>query len=209
MDTYGTWNAPSGAFGCYQHLDLTGWTLVLYSDFRDVAASIRSFGYTFGAIYFCSCVAILAFFYLIATRLTRPLTRLEAHLEEMEQRERRVDKPVAPKSANEIAVLSEQIERILERIRRQNEVIVQTKKQEMQAQMRMLETQLDPHFLYNALSVIGASAYEDGSERAYRMCNELAALLRYTVRNEHQAVTMADELENVRQYLAIMPKPYP
>ena len=208
MNTHGTWNAPSGAFGCYQRLDLTGWTLVLYSDFREVAKSIRSFGYTFGVIYFCLCVAIMGFFYIIATRLTRPLTRLKEHLEVMQWHEQQDEKLAAQQNGNEIAVLSEQIERILTRIRQQNETIVRIKKQEMQAQMNMLETHLSPHFLYNALSVIGASAYEDGAGSAYRMCNALAALLRYTVRSEHQAVSLANELENVRQYLAIMQMRY-
>jgi len=72
-----------------------------------------------------------------------------------------------------------------------------------QAQLNMLRYQLNPHFLFNALNSIRASIDEDRS-RAKRMVTEFSEFLRYSLLNENSAtVTLRDEIEAIRNYLAI------
>src|ERR1700752_2472499 len=71
------------------------------------------------------------------------------------------------------------------------------------AQLDMLRHQLNPHFLFNALNSIRASIDEDRS-RAKRMVTEFSEFLRYSLLNENSAtVTLRDEIEAIRNYLAI------
>lgn len=196
------------SFYCYQRSELSDWTLVLWSDFSAVVASVTTLRNSVIVIYLIACAVILGFFFFIAANLTRPLSRLKDHLATIQVGGMTALGGFGPEGSNEVALISTQIEHILLRIHKQNELIVQTRKRELQAQMRMLEAQMDPHFLYNALAVIGASAYEDGNEKVYHMLNDLADLLRYTIRNESQSVRLDAELENIRQYLAIMQMRY-
>ena len=204
----GVYRSASGAYYGYHRSAYSGWILVLCSDFSAVAAAVASLRDSIALIYVISCLAIVGFFYFIAASLTKPLSRLKDHLLTIKAGEAPEAGAFKPAGGNEVSLISSQIEQILLQIRKQNELILQTRKRELLAQMRMLEAQMDPHFLYNALAVIGASAYEDGSEKAYRMLIDLADLLRYTICNEHQSVMLEEELQNIRQYLRIMQMRY-
>ena len=72
-----------------------------------------------------------------------------------------------------------------------------------QAQLEMLRYQLNPHFLFNALNSIRASVDED-STRAKLMITQLSEFLRYSLLYESaKKIPLRDELEAVRNYLAI------
>jgi LytS/YehU family sensor histidine kinase len=72
-----------------------------------------------------------------------------------------------------------------------------------QAQLDMLRYQLNPHFLFNALNSIRASIDED-SRRAKRLVTEFSEFLRYSLLNNNSIkVALKDEIEAVRNYLAI------
>jgi signal transduction histidine kinase len=72
-----------------------------------------------------------------------------------------------------------------------------------EAEMRTLQAQLNPHFLFNGLNNIRALVMEDPA-RARRMMTHLAELLRYTMqRNGAEQVPLATELEIVENYLQL------
>ena len=74
----------------------------------------------------------------------------------------------------------------------------------MQSSLNAMEAQLNSHFLYNTLAVIGAVGQMEGSRTTPRLCAKLASLLRYSVDFNFKCVTLGDELQNVRDYLEIM-----
>lgn len=72
-----------------------------------------------------------------------------------------------------------------------------------QAQLRALQAQLNPHFLFNALNSVVALIGRDAAS-AQQLVVQLADLLRMTLKTgEQQEVTLAQELEVTRRYLAI------
>jgi two-component system LytT family sensor kinase len=71
------------------------------------------------------------------------------------------------------------------------------------AQLEMLRYQLNPHFLFNALNSIRASVDED-STRAKEMITQLSEFLRYSLLHEStKQIPLGEEIEAVRNYLAI------
>lgn len=71
------------------------------------------------------------------------------------------------------------------------------------AQLEMLRYQLNPHFLFNALNSIRASVDEDAN-RAKQMITQLSEFLRFSLLNESaKKIPLREELEAVRNYLAI------
>lgn len=71
------------------------------------------------------------------------------------------------------------------------------------AQLRALESQINPHFLFNALTLLGYTALEEGAPRTEEITYTLSDLLRYSLRNIDTLVPLADEFEMVERYLAI------
>ncbi|MEG6571160.1 sensor histidine kinase [[Clostridium] cellulosi] len=100
----------------------------------------------------------------------------------------------------EVNNLAEQFNRMTEQI---DELIQKNYVAELHekiAQMKALEAQVDPHFLYNTLQTISTEAVLSGQKTIQRMVESLASLLRYSVR-EKDLVPVRTELKHVRQYL--------
>lgn len=75
--------------------------------------------------------------------------------------------------------------------------------QTLRAQLEMLRYQLNPHFLFNSLNSIRGLVGED-PRRAERMIVELSEFLRYSLLRDKECETsLAEEIEAVRNYLAI------
>jgi hypothetical protein len=72
------------------------------------------------------------------------------------------------------------------------------------ARLRALRTQLQPHFLFNALHMIGSSVLQRQNERAVRMLAELGELLRATLANrDTELAPLRDEIAYLERYLRI------
>ena len=75
---------------------------------------------------------------------------------------------------------------------------------EKKASLMALQSQMNPHFLYNTLAVISAVGSEGGNEKVVQLCNSLTSILRYVSYYEDTAVTLRKEIENVSCYLDLM-----
>jgi anti-sigma regulatory factor (Ser/Thr protein kinase) len=71
------------------------------------------------------------------------------------------------------------------------------------AELKLLKSQLNPHFLFNSLNSVRALIAEDPA-RARHAVTQLAGILRYTLRSDHEElVTLERELETVSDYLTL------
>ncbi|HEY4363670.1 MAG TPA: histidine kinase [Bryobacteraceae bacterium] len=92
--------------------------------------------------------------------------------------------------------------RLTER-RRREERDLQTQLTVREAELRALEYQLNPHFLFNCLNSIRALVIEN-PPRAQDMLTRLSSVLRHSLRHDHQhTVPLASEIAAVADYLAI------
>ena len=72
------------------------------------------------------------------------------------------------------------------------------------ARLEALSMRLQPHFLFNALNTISSTVYDDPIA-ADEMIGRLGDLLRQALRaSDHQEITVAEELETLRAYLAFV-----
>ncbi|MCB9076952.1 MAG: PocR ligand-binding domain-containing protein [Anaerolineaceae bacterium] len=71
------------------------------------------------------------------------------------------------------------------------------------AQLRALQSQVNPHFLFNSLALLGYLAVEENAPRTQEMAYCLSDLLRYSLRNMAKAVPLQQELDIVKHYLTI------
>jgi two-component system sensor histidine kinase AlgZ len=88
-----------------------------------------------------------------------------------------------------------------QQLHRENEALrLETARQ----RLRVLQTQLEPHFLFNALNAIGATVRTGDQRRALRALQELASLLRFAVEaSTRERITWAEEIAFTTDYLAL------
>lgn len=72
-----------------------------------------------------------------------------------------------------------------------------------QAELDMLQSQINPHFLYNTLDSIRGQALEDGSRGTADMIEVLSRLLRYTISQHGDLCSLDQELVSVKNYMRI------
>lgn len=77
-----------------------------------------------------------------------------------------------------------------------------------QAQFNLLQSQINPHFIYNILNVISARGYERNDESICEICGYLADMLRYSTDSETEYTTLQDELHYTHAYLQLQKSRY-
>lgn len=191
---------------CRHSSPMTGWTLVMVRNLEYLNRQMNALKRMMILFLCISLLTVLAFLYLLTKSMTRPLRELKNKLYVL-QMDEEIHLDIKAES-NEVSALSAGIEDILNQIREQNRSMIEIRKRAVKAHIDRMEAQLNPHFLYNALTVIGACGQEDGSERVYQMTRGLAQLLRYSIKYEHNLVEFHEEIENIKNYLLIMEMRY-
>lgn len=71
------------------------------------------------------------------------------------------------------------------------------------SQLRLLQSRINPHFLFNTLNMITQTAHMEDAEETAQLMEATAEFLRYNLGKVTKAVTLADEIENTRNYVYI------
>jgi sensor histidine kinase YesM len=71
------------------------------------------------------------------------------------------------------------------------------------SQLRLLQSRINPHFLFNTLNSIASYARMGDSEKTVELIEETAEYLRYNLEKLTKAVTLKEEVENVKSYVMI------
>ena len=104
-------------------------------------------------------------------------------------------------SINEyIAKIQEQMES--ERILKEKELIMDANLKE--AQLKYLQAQINPHFLFNTLNAGAQLAMMEGADRTNKYVQTMADFFRYNVQKNNDRVTLKQELELVDNYIYIL-----
>lgn len=151
-------------------------------------------------------LAVGLLMHLILLGMVRPLGNLSAYLEAPEP-ERRA--PPRLDGCAEIVHVSRALAHMMaeqDRLNRELQeatvTLYETKLGLQQAELDFLRSQINPHFLYNALEAIRAEALLHGGAELADAVGGLSTLFRYNVKGD-DAVPLAQELEITRAYLAI------
>lgn len=109
-----------------------------------------------------------------------------------------------PTGILEIDQLANSINQYIADSKEKTQTILTLNEQEVQAQMLALQSQMNPHFLYNSLASISEMAREGLSGSIITMSENIASILRYISSNREQSTTIEEELELCDMYLSCM-----
>ena len=72
------------------------------------------------------------------------------------------------------------------------------------AQLKYLQAQINPHFLFNTLNAGAQLAMMEGADRTYDYVQNVAEFFRYNVKKGNETVTVREEIELVDNYIYIL-----
>lgn len=184
----------------YSRLENVDWTIVLIEDMTTMNKPVMRLKIIIITTYIIAFIAILCVVYLLSKHLSKPLGNLKAAIVNIDMDDLRINHDT---TNDEVTVLQFAFQDLLDEIKQSQVEILEAKTREAHAHLLALQAQLNPHFLYNTLAVIGAHGQKKGNIEVVKMCANLSNMLRYSA-DMCDKVTLSKEVMQIKCYLDIM-----
>ncbi len=162
-------------------------------------------------------LANLLFVVLITSTITQPLIRLASTANKVSKGDFEVDL-LPEKSEDEIGVVTRAFNKMVvsigeyinkltesmevERRLKENELIMENHIKD--AELKYLQSQINPHFLFNTLNAGAQLAMMEGAEKSSNYMQRVADFFRYNLKKNKDVVTLREEIELVDIYIYII-----
>ena len=178
----------------------TGWKLVAVVPMEEVVSSYQDLRYYILILSVCLIIVLIWVSTVVSEKLTIPIERLEDSVESLEAGN--LETEIAISGSEEIRHLGKSVQSMVNQMKRLMEEIVMEQEMKRRTEFEALETQINPHFLYNTLDSIVWMIENGKNEGAVKMVTSLARLFRISIRGR-SIVPVRDELAHAEYYLAI------
>lgn len=153
------------------------------------------------AAFACILAVIIYVSYHIPLSITRPIRKLSEVTDQVAKGNLDVRSEV--KGGVEVSMLSDSLNTMIDKI---NELLDQVTKEQVRlrkAEFEVLQSQINPHFLYNTLDAITWLAESGEQKKVVSMVGSLSEFFRTALNGGRDIITIEEELQHVRSYLEI------
>lgn len=151
--------------------------------------------------FICVLLLILFLSYFIPLSITRPIKKLSEVTDQVAKGDLTVRSDV--RSGVEVNMLSDSLNSMIDKI---NELLDQVTKEQIRlrkAEFQLLQSQINPHFLYNTLDAIIWLAEAGEQKKVVNMVGSLSEFFRTSLNQGKDIISIREELQHVRSYLEI------
>jgi two-component system, sensor histidine kinase YesM len=185
-----------------------GWRFLSAVPYRDLTGGIIQIEKAISLTIFFSLIIAYLIGFGFATSIIRPIRRLQYFMKEVEIGN--LNGRVQVDSNDEIGQLTAGFNKTVEKLSNLLEEVYVSKLREAEmslkqkeVELKMLQSQMNPHFLYNSLETIRGMALEENQENIATMSYSLGKLLRYNLNNHSSTVSFREEMNFCEMYLQI------
>ena len=186
----------------------TDWRLLIVVPQAEVTRGITQLQLITAVMILVFLVAALVLSARFSATITRPVQRLQAMMDEAAQGD--LDGILPVTSVDEVGRLTQDFNRMLQRIQTLIDDVCDSRLSQLEAEygqreaeLKALQAQINPHFLFNTLGTINSLAVLEDVESIGQVVAILGDFLRYTIEADQILVTLGEELEQVKRYVAL------
>lgn len=151
-----------------------------------------------------SCTFIAIVMLLVFSKIVNePVRELVRSMKAFEDAADSFEYESPQQSATELQVLSDSFEHL---VKRTKQLMEQVRNEEIilrKTELKALQAQINPHFLYNTLDSIQWMCEQGNDADAVKMVGALAKLFRISISRGHELITIRDEIQHAQSYLII------
>ena len=178
----------------------TGWKMIGVVPESVQAANYKNFRYYVFATILVLLVMLLEGNQLVSRKISKPIRELDASVKTYEAG----GKPdIYIGGSLEVRHLGYSVQKSYEQIEQLMEEIMRQQNERRKSELDALQSQINPHFLYNTLESITWMVEAQKNREAVIMISELAKLLRVSLSRGKTIISIKDELQHSRSYMNI------
>lgn len=179
-----------------------GWNVYSYIHLNAFEADASAQNRSLLLILLMTLFFAFIFSYFVSKSITRPINALITKMKRIGQDDKKQGMMPIVTGNKDIMVLSANFDEMLIQIERLNKITIEKEKEKTSMQLRALQAQINPHFLYNTLEDIRSIALENNIISISKMTKALARIFRYCISKEN-IVTVQEEIAHIRNYAQI------
>lgn len=189
-----------------EHNADTGITVLSVMDNHDVSRNVLSTILPAFGVWLLLVILTVSSIRILTVQFSRPITLLTEEMRDTTLRNLKDNSQDQEfEKYEEIQYLHNQFNQMRQRLDTmiQNEIAAKTL--QIREHLKSLQSQINPHFLYNTLNVIGIMGLEEGSSHVYDACMQLSSVFRYSIADKNKGIaTIEEEMNNAEAYLELM-----
>jgi two-component system sensor histidine kinase YesM len=184
--------------------DITGWHSVVIQDRSKLVLELKHIGsVTFSIMAVVTLITILVS-WVIARIITNPMKKLMFSMKALQNGD--FTQRVHFNGNDEIGRLGHLYNTMVGRIKTLIDDVYASRLKQKEAELKALQSQINPHFLYNTLNMINWSAMQKGDKEISEMVISLSQVFRLSLNSGNDFVELEHEMELVRNYLFLQKK---
>jgi two-component system sensor histidine kinase YesM len=180
----------------------TGWKMISVIPHRVYSFGLGSMRYIIIIIIGITLLLILVFYQRISSRISRPLTDLNHSIRNMENGDLNPG-DIYVGGTQEVRHLGMTLRNSMQRINQLMHDIVVEQEEKQKSEMDALQSQINPHFLYNTLDSIVWMIEGEHNKDAVFMVTQLASLFRISLSRGKNIIPIEQELKHAENYMNI------
>lgn len=182
--------------------DVTGWSTAGVFRMGETLQSVESLRKYTLLVAVISIILATIVSLTFSSSFTRPISRLRHLMGEAEEGHLDISFDTQ-KYSGEIRQLGSSFNSMIDKIRNLLDLVYKEQCDKREAEIRTLQAQIKPHFLYNTLDTIRWMAEEHQAADIVKLVSALTCLFRVSLSRGREVISLADEMDHVRSYLYI------
>ena len=185
----------------------TGWKMVGVSYVDEIVSNRRNFNSLIVLILMVGLAFIILASIYISYKISQPILRLEHQMNRIEKGDFNVEN-LEVRGEDEVKQLTRSFNMMIERIRGLMSQIITEQEAKRKNELKALQAQINPHFLYNTLDSIIWMNENNNHEGVSAMTAALAKLFRISISKGSEVILVKEEVEHAISYLTIQKMRY-
>ena len=190
----------------FNTLASTGWKLIYTTPISTVRYPSYQITLAIVAAVFVSIFMAFAINSVISESLTRPIKKLSILMERASKGNLDIFVPI--NGNDEISQLYTSFDKMVKDLKSLLATVIEDQENLKRAELKALQAQINPHFLYNTLDSVLWAAENHQNQQVISLILALSKFYKLTLGKGLETVTVADETDHVRSYLTIMSMRY-
>ena len=181
--------------------DSSNWRIISLIPQSELFSEITKMQKRYTNILICIMALSMFLLFFVSNQIVEPIKRLISIMKIAESGD--FNTHIQVNQSDEVGMLSLSYNSLIDKI---NELIHEVYLQKIassEIELQMLQSQINPHFLYNTLESISMMATINDDDITAEMTTNLGSILRYSISNINQLVTLGDEIIQLKKYIAL------